>query len=80
MVWLDGWTKGQVLMTIYNFGGLGVVRGLVRDSGNLNTIHIGEDAVELLQFGCTSYDGGGNALKLRSTCQLARRGNRENFS
>ena len=74
---LDGWTKGQVLMTICNFGGLGVVRSLGRESDDLDTIYIGEDAEELLQFGCDTYDGGRNALKPRKTCQIARRGNRE---
>ena len=43
MVWLDGRTKRQVLMTICNFGGLGVVRGLGRESGDLDAIHIGEE-------------------------------------
>eukprot|EP00579_Thalassiosira_antarctica_P028656 CAMPEP_0202005624 /NCGR_PEP_ID=MMETSP0905-20130828/10606_1 /ASSEMBLY_ACC=CAM_ASM_000554 /TAXON_ID=420261 /ORGANISM="Thalassiosira antarctica, Strain CCMP982" /LENGTH=67 /DNA_ID=CAMNT_0048563217 /DNA_START=202 /DNA_END=405 /DNA_ORIENTATION=- len=52
MVWFDGWTKGQVLITIRNFGGLGVVRGFGRESGDLDAFHIGEDAVELLKFGC----------------------------
>ena len=77
MVWLNGWTKRQVFMKIRNFGGLRVVRGLGRESGDLDTIHIDEDAVELLQFGCDRYDGGQNTLKLRKTCQIARRGNRE---
>ena len=54
-----------------------MVRGLGRESGDLDTIHIGEDAVELLQFGCDRYDGGGNILILWPTCQTARRGNRE---
>ena len=54
-----------------------MARGLVRESGNLNAIHIGEDAVELLQFGCDRYAGGGNALKLRPTCWIDRRGTRE---
>ena len=49
MVWLDGWTKqGVVLMTFGNCRGVGVVRGLGRESGDLDAIHIGEDAVELL--------------------------------
>ena len=54
-----------------------MVRGLGRESGDLDAIHIGEDAVELLQFGCNRYNGGRNALELRPTCQISRRGNRE---
>ena len=77
MMWLDGWMKQQVLMTIRNFGGLGVVRSLGRESGDLDAIHTGEDAVELLQFGCDRYDGGRNSLKLWPMCQISRRGNRE---
>ena len=70
MVWWDGCTMGYVvLMTNRNFGGLGVVRGLGRESGDLDTIHIGEDAVELRQLGCDRYNRVGNALKLLAMCQ-----------
>ena len=47
MVWLEGVTTpmigpGVALMVILVFGGLGVVRGLGRESGNLGAIIIGD--------------------------------------
>ena len=68
MVWWDGWMIGYVVLTtIRNFGGLGVVRGLGRESGDLGATYICEDAVELMQLGWDRYFGRGNALKLRPT-------------
>ena len=68
MVWWDGWTMGYVaLMTNRNFGGLGVVRGLGRESGDLDATNIREDAVDLMQLGCDRHHGRENALELGLT-------------
>ena len=68
MVWWDGCTMGYVvLMTNRNFGGLGVVRGLGRESGYLDATNIREDAVELMQLGCDRHHGREKALELRLT-------------
>jgi hypothetical protein len=68
MVWWDGCTMGYVvLMTNRNFGGLGVVRGLGRESGDLDATNIREDAVELTQLGCDRHHFRENAPELQLT-------------
>ena len=68
LVWWDDWTMGYVaLMTNCNFGGLGVVRGLGRESGDRDATNIREDAVELMQLGCDRHHGRENTLELGLT-------------
>ena len=65
------------LTVIRVFGGLGVMRGFVRESQAIVMQLILVIAVESIQLGSDDYDGRENALELGPTCQIAQRGNRE---